>query len=254
MPLRDHFHPPLTNRFSWEEVHGGWPMVIVQQLSKLLPQRYTAGPRVHLGPQFEIDVASYKSNRRDRLSTSDTRAESNSPSGAATAVWIPTQPMLTVETELADYDEYEVRVYDSQRGRRLVAAIELVSPANKDRPGNRQQFTSKCAALLRRGVCVVIVDIVTSREANLYAELLKLIGHRDPTLGDRSPATYAVASRWKPCETKHCLETWCYPLKVNETLPVLPLWLSDTLAIPLDLEASYEQTCRDLRIAPLDAE
>jgi hypothetical protein len=29
----------------------------------------------------------------------------------------------------------------------------------------------------------------------------------------------------------------------------LPLWLAEDLAIPLDLEASYEQTCRDLRIA-----
>lgn len=249
MPLRDHFHPPLTNRFSWEEVHGGWPMVIVQQLSKLLPAQYTAGPRVHLGPQFEIDVASYESNRPDRPSTSGTFAEPGRLSGAATAVWVPTRPMLTVETELADFDEYEVRVYDIQRGRRLVAAIELVSPANKDRSGSRQQFTSKCAALLRRGVCVVIADIVTSRETNLYAELLELIGHRDPTLGDHSPATYAVACRWAPCETKHCLETWSYPLAVGETLPVLPLWLSDTLAIPLDLEASYEQTCRDLRIA-----
>jgi len=249
MPLRDHFHPPLTNSFSWEEVHGGWPMVIVQQLSKLLPAQYTAGPRVHLGPQFEIDVATYESDRTKRPSASSSFSDSSGHSETATAVWVPTRPMLTVETELADFDEYEVRVYDLQRGRRLVAAIELVSPANKDRPGNRQQFTSKCAALLRRGVCVVIVDIVTSREANLYAELLELIGHRDPGLGDHSPATYAVACRWQFGETKHCLEIWNHPLTVGDTLPVLPLWLSDTLAIPLDLEASYEQTCHDLRIA-----
>ena len=32
MPLRDHFRPPLDNVSSWEELHGGWPMVIVQQL------------------------------------------------------------------------------------------------------------------------------------------------------------------------------------------------------------------------------
>lgn len=30
MPLRDHFRPPLSEVSSWEEVHGGWPMVIVQ--------------------------------------------------------------------------------------------------------------------------------------------------------------------------------------------------------------------------------
>ena len=34
-----------------------------------------------------------------------------------------------------------------------------------------------------------------------------------------------------------------------QPLPCLPLWLTEDLAVPLDLEASYEQTCRDLRVA-----
>jgi hypothetical protein len=41
---------------------------------------------------------------------------------------------------LPDYDEYEVRIYDVKRGRRMVAAIEIVSPANKDRPEHRNVF------------------------------------------------------------------------------------------------------------------
>ena len=56
---------------------------------------------------------------------------------------------------------------------RLVAAIELISPANKDRPEHRSQFTSKCAALLRQGVSLVLVDVVTARNVNLYADLLE---------------------------------------------------------------------------------
>jgi hypothetical protein len=44
------------------------------------------------------------------------------------------------------------------------------------------------------------------------------------------------------------LEAWSRPLAIGKPLPVLPLWLNDELAIPLDLEASYEQTCHDLRI------
>ena len=47
MPLRDHFRPPLDDLTSWEGFHGGWPMVIVQQLGKKLPARYVAAPRVH---------------------------------------------------------------------------------------------------------------------------------------------------------------------------------------------------------------
>jgi hypothetical protein len=242
MPLRDHFRPPLSNRSSWEEVHGGWPMVIVQHLGKILPDRYVAAPRVHLGSQVEVDVATL-----DRVSGEASNRQLDEGGGVSTT-WAPAEPTLAVETELADADEYEVRVYDAERGRRLVAAVELVSPANKDRPESRAQFVAKCAALLRQRVSVVLVDLVTVREFNLYAELLEWVGGRDPALGDDPPGVYAVSCRWRPRGASRWLEAWNRPLAPGHPLPVLPLWLSDELAVPLDLEASYEQTCRDLRI------
>lgn len=242
MPLRDHFRPPLSERSSWEEVHGGWPMVIVQQLGKILPDRYVAAPRVHLGSQVEIDVATFDQER----ATSNMEAEQG---GDTAAVWAPAEPTLAVETDLADFDEYEVRVYDARHNRRLVAAIELISPGNKDRPESRRQFVAKCAALLRQHVSILLVDLVTARDFNLYAELLEWIGEQDQSLGDHPPATYGVACCWRPRGMSHWLDTWNHSLAVGQPLPVLPLWLTDDLAIPLDLEASYEQTCRDLRIA-----
>jgi Protein of unknown function (DUF4058) len=239
MPLRDHFRPPFTRRTTWEAVHGGWPMVIVQQLVRTLPDRYVAEPRVHLGSQFEVDIAAYEQE-------SDLR---DPPMHGATAtVWAPAQPTLALETELADTDEYEVRVYDTRRDRRLVAAVELISPANKDRPDARAQFISKCAALLRQSVAVVLVDVLTIRSANLYSELLEWVDGRDPSLGEEPSAIYAAACRWQPRGAKRWLEAWSQPLLIGQPLPVLPLWLSEDLAVPLDLEASYEQTCRDLRI------
>jgi hypothetical protein len=156
MPLRDPFHPPLSARASWEEVHGQWPAVIVQQLGKVLPDRYVAAPRVHRGSQSEVDVATLDQERASARAASRGAADGG---GLATAVWTPAEPSLAVETELADPDEYEVRVYDAARGRRLVAAVEIVSPANKDRPESRRQFVAKCAALLRQGVAVVLVSM-----------------------------------------------------------------------------------------------
>lgn len=63
MPLRDHFRPPIWNHNSWEGFHGGWPMTMVQALSKILPEEFTAEPRVHLGAFFEIDACAYEGNR-----------------------------------------------------------------------------------------------------------------------------------------------------------------------------------------------
>jgi hypothetical protein len=55
MPLRDHFHPPLADQTPWDVVHGQWPAMIVMQLNATLPERYVAGPLVHLGSKVEID-------------------------------------------------------------------------------------------------------------------------------------------------------------------------------------------------------
>jgi len=52
----------------------------------------------------------------------------------ATASWAPPKPTFAMATELPDLDAYEVRVYDTREGRRLVAAVEIVSPANPDFP------------------------------------------------------------------------------------------------------------------------
>lgn len=244
MPLRDHFRPPLDNITSWEGFHGGWPMVIVQQLRKQLPAGYVAEPRVHSGSQMEIEVAAFE---QDEPPSSSPTAEGNG--GAATAVWAPPRPSVAVETTLPDYDEYEVRIYDAKRGRHLVAAVEIVSPANKDRPEHRNVFVAKCAALLQKGVAVSVVDLVTVRQFNLYAELLTLIGHIDPTLGDEPPSLYAASCRWVKKGKRTLLECWSHVLAVGRPLPTLPLWLSEDLVVPLDLEQSYEQACHDLWIA-----
>jgi hypothetical protein len=244
MPLRDHFRPPVWTQSSWEGFHGGWPMTMVQQLSRELPPEFTAEPRVHLGSFFEIDVCAYEQEEQGavaRLAPSDS-------GGVATATWAPPEPTLAVDTDLSEQYEYEVLVYDQSRGRRLVAAVELVSPANKDRPENRRAFVAKCAALLQKHVCVSMVDLVTTRQFNLYADLLELIGQRDPAFGPTPPPIYAATCRGRKVGQRPRLEIWAYPLVVGRTLPTLPLWLHDDLAVSLDLEASYEETCRALRI------
>jgi hypothetical protein len=219
-------------------------MVIVQQLRKQLPAGYVAEPRVHSGSQVEIDVAAFEEDNSVRLSTMN---EGNG--GASTAVWAPPRPSVAVETTLADYDEYEVRIFDARRRRHLVAAIEIVSPANKDRPEHRNVFVAKCAALLQKGVAVSIVDLVTVKHFNLYVQLLTVIGHTDPTLGDPLPHLYAASSRWTREVKRTLLETWSHVLTVGQPLPTLPLWLSKDLVVPLNLEQSYEQACGDLWIA-----
>ena len=223
--------------------------MIVLSLNPKLPRRYVAHPRVHLGSCAEIDVSAYEKD------SDGGEAHPGGPSngGVATAVWTPARPTLAVATDLPAQDEYAVRIYDMDRDQRLVAAVELVSAANKDRPEHRRAFVAKCAALLQNQVSVTIVDLVTIRVNNLYGDLLDLIGQSDPALDLQPPPVYAVACRATKRESKPGagwqLETWLEPLRVAQPLPTLPLWLADDFSIPLALEESYEQTCKVLRIS-----
>src|SRR5207247_3448099 len=166
----------------------------VMALNRNLPPRYVAAPRVHLGPYAEIDVTGYETDARDSAPAKAGAEEW----GVATAVWAPPRPTSDVAADLPEQDEYEVRVYDTQRHRRLVAAVEIISPANKDRSEHRRAFVAKCAALLQQRVSVALVDLVTTRQFNLYSDLLELIGEKDPALAPAPPSLYAAACRWSP--------------------------------------------------------
>src|SRR4051794_18883513 len=127
MPLRDHFRPPVSSRNSWEGFHAQWPAMIVLRLAPILPDGYKAEPRVHLGQYFELDVGTFEPHDPD-----DKPETAAGAGGVVTAPRVAPEPTLTVDADLGEQYEYEVLVFDEKHGRSLVAAVEFVSPANKD--------------------------------------------------------------------------------------------------------------------------
>jgi len=233
MPLRDHFHPPLSVTRPWEGFHSAWAAMLADQLnSSLLPKEYVALPHVHRGTAVEIDVATLQ----------------NAPSGSTptVGVWAATEPTWSVPVEWNVRDHFEVRVLNVEGQPRLVAAVELVSPANKDRPAHRQGFAGKCAGYLRQGISLVIADVVTERQDSLHRELLELLELNGSAAFDAK--LYAIAYRTAESAKTNRLEIWAEALALGNPLPTLPLWLTAELAVPLDLEAAYVRTCQSLRI------
>jgi hypothetical protein len=208
--------------------------MMVRGLNQVLPEPYIAVPLVHLGSLYENQCGAYPEAIREGR--------------GGTATCTPRIATPTLEPRLPDQDVYEVRIYDSRRNRRLVAAIEIVSPSNKDRPETRGTFVSKVAALLKHDVCVSIVDVVTTSDFNLYVELLNFLESADPALGYEPPPIYAVTMRMRYEGRRRPMDNWYHPLTVGQPLPTLPIWLKPDRAISLDLEGSYEETCRTLRI------
>lgn len=239
MPLRDHFRSPAVEEFApWESFHGTWPTFLAKRLKPVLPPGYFAQPRARLGVSFELDVGGFHK-----------LGPAKSTSGPAVATYRAPAPTQQHDIDLADLPEYEVQVVERvRRGMRLVAAVEFVSPGNKDRADHRRAFLTKCAGLIRQGICVTVVDVVTNRRANLAQRLAKFCGIGVPLFVPPAPRIYAVTFRPGAAGTKPGLAIWSYPLVVGQPLPEPPLFLGPKDAVPLDLDGSYNDTCELLAL------
>ncbi|MBY0523680.1 MAG: DUF4058 family protein [Gemmataceae bacterium] len=233
MPLQDHFRPPLSLRRHWHAFHNAWATYISSELNQRLPPGYFAEANVQFG--IEIDVASFE--------------EPGPPSiGGApqTGTWTPPKPALSIPISLIT-DAVEVLVFQSEGGPTLAGAIELLSPANRDRPAHRAAFVAKCVFYLQQAVGVVVVDVVTSRLANLHAELLTQLTSASPTQPDAD--LYVAAYRPVERDGQSNLDVWHEALEVGRSLPTMPLWLRGDLCLPIELESTYDRTCREQRVS-----
>ena len=160
--LNDHFHSPLKDRRPWTGFHSMWATKLAVAISRRLPDGWFAAPTVHW--DIEVDVATFEQSE----------AEKEKALLSAASVTIP-EPTKTIDFSFTT-DVIEIQVYREFGELTLVGAVEFVSPANKDRPENREAFVAKCDAYLREAVGLVVVDVVTSRHANLHNDLMQRFG------------------------------------------------------------------------------
>jgi Protein of unknown function (DUF4058) len=241
MPLLDHFHPPLSSERRWESFHSSWATKIVDALTeRWLPPNYIAEEQAHLGPSVEIDIGTFERESSDAVQNRSVVAT------VGPKVWVA--PAADGVFPSVFPDTFEIRVLSTDSGPKLVAAIELVSPGNKDRPAERKAFAIKCASYLYQGISVIIVDIVTSRRANLHNEILRMMEAPDTLQLLPESNLYAVA--YQPLRRGNTdeIDVWRSPLAIGQPLPTLPLALRADLAVPVDFETTYAEACLRKRL------
>ncbi len=229
LSLLDHFHPPLSERRHWHSFHNAWATYLSSDLNQRLPEGWFAEANVQFG--IEIDVAAFE--------------EGDEPARSAPPC-TPGSPTSIVPFAAAT-DVVEVLVYSREGGPTVVGAIELVSPANKDRAAHRRAFVSKCESYLCAGIGLLVVDVVTSRKKDLHRLLLRRVAKG---AGPR-PARELYAVSYRPVEREGApsLEMWEEALTLGAPLPEMPLWLKGWTCVATDLGATYERTCREQRLA-----
>ncbi len=239
MVLQDHFGPPLGTRRHWHAFHNAWATYIASDLNARLPEGYFAEPNVQYG--IEIDRVAFEEEGRSQA-IAPTWPDGTTPGG-----WAAPAPSQTIPLPIPT-DVVEVRVYGRDGGPTLAGAIELVSPANKDRPEHRDAFVTKCAAYLQQGLGLVVVDVVTGRRANLHRELLGRFGASPTPASARAAGLHADSYRPIERDGQPSLDIWHERLAIGEAMPSLPLWLRGDLCLQVDLDGTYARTCREHRI------
>jgi hypothetical protein len=228
MPLLDHFQPPLGESRHWESFHTQWASCIASQLNRELPEGYFAEAQIHPRSRVEVVAAAL-----DNGAASRTRNHSAlvAPDRVLPAVFLPS---------------FGVHVYETARGPKLVAAVELVAPANKDDERSRQAFAIKCASYLQHGQGLVVADIVTSRDGCPMDDLFALLGWETGI-----PSGLRLkASAYRPVRQndREEIELRVRTLEVGKPLPALPLALDSGHVATVDLEASYEDPRKQSRL------
>lgn len=126
-------------------------------------------------------------------------------------------------------------------GHRLVALIEIVSPANKDRAANVEQFVSKAVEALDAGVHVMVIDVFAPGRHDprgmpgaVWSRYGQAV-HEVPADEPSSFATFVANPR---------VEAYLDYAPLGGSIPEMPLFLTHDRYVPCPLEAAYESAYR----------
>ena len=224
---------------------GGWDgmqLLWITELLRWVKPRLPAGYRAFVGSSPLLAVGVPGASARPDVSVRSWFKSAPEPrvesTGAATSVM---EPDFEVVMSSLPVPETALMV---ERSGRLVAAVELVSPRNKDRPYSREAAVARYAGYLRDGVHLLLVDVHRHSLSFSFADAIARQGNLDPPT---TPAPQAMAYRVgeDSGDGGRLLAVWRRPLTVGASLPSLPLPLTMDQAVAVDLEPTYMSAARD---------
>lgn len=234
MPLHE-----WTGRGGWEGMHHLWITELLRWVKPRLPEGYRAyigtAPLLAIGAPTERPDVAVRAWPNEGMS--EPREQSATSGGEADEI----EPDLEVAVPTLDPD---IALFVERQGR-LVSAVELVSPRNKDRPIGQAAYLARYAGYLLDGVHLMLID-VHRRPLNFsFADQIaaEMVIEHAPC-----PSPYAVSYRvGEPAASGgRLLAIWRRQLGVDAPLPTLPLPLTVEVSILVDLEQTYSHAATDV--------
>lgn len=201
----------------WHEFHEAMCHTVMAELSRTLPDPYYVRGDATVYVR-EPDAADRRMVGRPDVFVSG--RPHDGPAVAAPAGATITAPAQTLLPDVDTYTETTIEIHDSRR-RRVVTAIELLSPSNKDPNDDYRRYAAKRLAYLHAGASLVEIDLLRG-------------GTRPRTLRPLPPGDYFVLVA-RP-DRHPAADVW--PIGLRDPLPevTIPLAAPDP-DVRLDLQA-----------------
>jgi hypothetical protein len=238
MPLHDWTSVPAG---LFHDFRQSWSIRVKDALNAgRLPKGVAALVEQRAGP-MESDVLTIESR-------SQPRSTAASDANLATLERPVTSIVRRTTNEI--YADRANRIVVKHHLGRIIAVIEILSPGNKDSRAALRDFVEKTIDFLRAGIHVLIIDLFppTPRDPlGMHKVIWDEIIEEDfafPAGKDRILASY---------ETGGERAAYLEPVGVGDTLPDMPLFLTNYLHVMVPLEPTYQATWdaspEDLRLA-----
>lgn len=225
MPLHD-----WADERGWDSVHPVWLMYLLEAIQDDLPEGYKA----NLGgvPSLTVDVGHGRP---------DVSVRQMGPTVGGSAGLLEPDLEASVSVTLDPHRAIHVDYHG-----RLIAALELVSPRNKDRADAKETYTNRYLGYLRLGVHLLLVDALPRPRGFSFSDAIT--GGLGMTLPPLPPPFAAAFRVGEPVpvgdDMGSLLGLWRRPMAVGQPLPTLPLPLSVHRAVTVDLEQSYRRAAK----------
>jgi hypothetical protein len=234
MPIHDWTRVPAG---MFHDFHSSWITHIKEALNDgVLPRGYYALAEQHASRKI-ADVLTLK---MDRDEPSIAAGGESGPIAVATAP-PKTSRKLVASPEAAFRAARRTVTIRHVSDHYVVALLEIVSSANKDRETSVEEFIQKAWSAIEGGVHLLVIDLFPPGRHDAGGMHNMVWQRYDPNDYEPPPDKPLTAASYSSCDLP---EAYVEPLAVGDVLPAMPLFLRSQWYVNTPLEVTYETAYR----------
>jgi hypothetical protein len=229
---------------TFHDFHTAWIIHLKEALNGgVLPEGYYAMAEQYLGRDAIADVLTLGANG------GATNGGPAAPTGRGPVAVAEAPPQVgrkVVATENAAYRmARKTLAVRTASNHRIVALIEIASPANKDRASSVSDFADKAQSALKQGIHVLMVDLLPPGQFDpqgMHAVIWEAYGSDSEDQAPPADKPLTLASY----VARPLPEAYLECVAVGDVLPDMPLFLEVDGYVNVPLEGTYLAAFRGL--------